>query len=230
MVNKIENMYLKIPKKFLKKVENPNYELHKINLPFRMCIIAPSGSGKTNFLINLISLFSKNNGTFSSIQIITKNKDEPLYNWLSSIDKSIIITEGINSIPKLDEFDSSNSHIVIIDDLVLSKDLSSIENYYIRARKLNVSVIFISQSFYRIPKIIRQNCSYFAILKLGGNREINMILSEFALGIDKTTLLKLYDYATKEKFQCLFIDLEATEEKRFRKGLNEILDVAADFT
>ena len=34
------------------------------------------------------------------------------------------------------------NHLVVWDDLVLSKDSSMVENYYIRARKLDVSVIF----------------------------------------------------------------------------------------
>jgi ABC-type lipoprotein export system ATPase subunit len=51
---KIVNMYEHIPKEFLDKVDNPNFHLHQFKLPFRMCIVAPSGSGKTNFLINLL--------------------------------------------------------------------------------------------------------------------------------------------------------------------------------
>jgi len=42
---KIVNMYEKIPSEFLDKVDNPNFDLHKLRLPFRMCIVAPSGSG-----------------------------------------------------------------------------------------------------------------------------------------------------------------------------------------
>ena len=43
--NKIINFYEHIPKDMLNKNENPNYHLHQINLPFRMCVVAPSGSG-----------------------------------------------------------------------------------------------------------------------------------------------------------------------------------------
>ena len=67
----------KIPKDLLDKVENPNFHIHKLKLPFRMCIVAPSGSGKTNFLVNLLAIFSEGKGTFTSIDIITRNKDEP---------------------------------------------------------------------------------------------------------------------------------------------------------
>ncbi len=221
----IKNMYEKIPKELLDNVENPNFHLHQLKLPFRMCVVAPSGSGKTNFLVNLLSIFSANKGTFASICIITRNKDEPLYRWISSKSDQIIIKEGLSHTPPLDKFDKDLNHLVVWDDLVLAKDLSMVENYYIRARKLNVSVIFISQSFFKIPKIIRNNCSYMVLLKLSGNREVNMILSEFGLGITKEELLELYKYATAEKFSPLLIDMEEDASKRFRKGLLEILDI-----
>ena len=130
----------------------------------------------------------------------------------------------MSNTPRLDDFDKEKNHLVVWDDLVLSKDLTMVENYYIRARKLNVSVIFISQSYFRIPKIIRNNCSYMVLLKLSGNREVNLILSEFGLGVTKEELLALYEYATKEKFSPLVIDMEESPDKRFRKGLLEILD------
>lgn len=221
----IKNLYEKIPKELLDKVDNPNFHLHQLKLPFRMCIVAPSGSGKTNFLVNLISIFSANKGTFQSITIITRNKDEPLYRWISQKSDQIVIKEGLSNTPPLDKFDKELNHLVVWDDLVLAKDLSMVENYYIRARKLNVSVIFISQSFFKIPKIIRNNCSYMVLLKLSGNREVNMILSEFGLGITKEELLELYKYATAEKFSPLVIDMEEDATKRFRKGLLEILNI-----
>jgi hypothetical protein len=222
----IVNMYERIPKEFLDDVENPNFHLHNLKLPFRMCIVAPSGSGKTNFLINLLKLFScGDKGTFSTITIITKNADEPLYKWVQSVCEQIIIKEGLSNTPQLDKFDKNKNHLVVWDDLVLSKDLSMVENYYIRARKLNVSVIFISQSYYRIPKIIRNNCSYMVLLKLSGDREVNMILKEFGLGVSKEELIALYEYATKQKFSPLLIDMESSVEKRFRRGFLDILDM-----
>ena len=220
---KIQNLYEKIPKDLLDKVENPNFDKHHFKLPFRMCIVAPSGGGKTNFLVNLIGIFSSGKGTFASITIITRNKDEPLYKWISAKSDQIVIKEGVSNTPPLDKYDKDVSHLVVWDDLVLSKDLSSVENYYIRARKMNVSCIFISQSFFKIPKIIRNNCSYMVLLKLSGNRELNIILSEFGLGITKEELLALYQYATQEKFSPLVIDMEEDQDNRFRKGLLEVI-------
>jgi hypothetical protein len=131
----------------------------------RVAIHGPSGSGKTNFLINLLRLFScGSKGTFSTITIITKNADEPLYKWVQSVCDQIIVKEGLSNTPQLDKFDKDKNHLLVFDDLVLSKDLSMVESVYIRGRKLGVSVIFISQSYYRIPKIIRNDCSYMVLL------------------------------------------------------------------
>jgi len=221
---RIVNMYERIPSHFINKVDNPNFHLHNLKLPFRASIIAPSGSGKTNLLLNLIELFCVGEGTFQTITIITRNKDEELYRWLESMSDQIIIKEGLNNIPKLDKFDKELNHLVVFDDLVLEKDLSSVCQYYIRARKLNVSVMFLSQTFFGTPKIIRNNCNYMGLLKLSGNREVNMILSEFGLGVTKEQLFSIYEFATREKLQPLLIDLEAEPEKRFRKGISEIID------
>jgi len=223
---RVANMYEKIPKEFLDNVQNPNYELHHLKLPFRMCIVAPSGSGKTNFLINLLHLFSSGDkGTFQSIHIITANADEPLYKWIQSKSDQIVIKEGLNNTPKLDTFNKDANHLVVWDDLTLSKDLTMVCNYYLRARKLNVSCIFLSQSFFRIPKMIRNNCNYMVLLKLSGQREVNIILSEFGLGVTKEQLLAIYNFSTRDKLQPLLIDMEAEPESRFRKGFLQIIDV-----
>jgi len=224
----IINWYEKIPKEMLDNAENPNFHIHHLKIPFRMCVVAPSGSGKTNFLVNLIHLFSQGSkGTFADICIITRNKDEPLYNFLTSKCDQIQVKEGIHNLPQLDKMDKKVNHLVCFDDLVLAKDQSAIVNYYIRARKLNCSVIYLSMSYYRITKVIRNNCSYMVILKLSGNREVNMILSEFGLGVSREQLLNMYEFATQQKFSPLLIDLEEEPYKRFRKGFSEILDPAS---
>jgi hypothetical protein len=222
-VAEIVNWYEKIPKEMLDQAENPNFHIHQLKVPFRMCVVAPSGSGKSNFLVNLIHLFSQGKGTFADITIITRNKDEPLYNFLMSKCDQIQVKEGLTNLPQLDKMDKKTNHLVCFDDLVLAKDQSAIENYYIRARKLNCSVIYLSQSYFRIPKMIRNNCSYMVILKLSGNREVNLILSEFGLGVSREQLIAMYEYATREKFSPLLIDLEQDPVKRFRKGFTEIL-------
>jgi hypothetical protein len=86
-------------------------------------------------------------------------------------------------------------------------------------------VIFISQSFFKIPTVIRQNCSYIVILKLSQARDAKLILSEMGLGISKEELWSIYEYATDTKFSPLIIDLAAPKSERFRKGFDEIISV-----
>jgi hypothetical protein len=220
------NFYDKMPPEMKPKADNPNEHLHHISLPFRMCIVAPSGSGKTNFLLNLIHLFSQGKGTFESIHIITRVADEPLYNFLKSKSESVQILEGMSKTPELNKFDKEENHLVIWDDLVLSKDLARVEEYYLRARKQNVSCIFISQSYYHIPTMIRRNSSYMVILKLGASsRELKCLMSEMAAFMDKDQLVNLYEYATDTKFVPLIVNCEEQDKyKKFRKGFNETLN------
>jgi Poxvirus A32 protein len=219
------NWYEKMPKEMLDKAENPNKHIHGIDLPFRMCVSAPSGSGKTNFLLNLIHLFSKGEGSFADITIITRNKDEPAYNYLTSKCDQIQIKEGLHNIPPLDKMDKKANHLVCFDDLILAKDQSPIINYYIRARKLNCSVCYLSQSFFDIPPIIRKNCSYMVFMKIGGLREIKTILRDFSLNCTKDQLIGMYDYATEQKLSPFIIDIEEKDRMhKFRKGFNEYMN------
>jgi hypothetical protein len=222
----IVNFYEKMPASMLPKAHNPNHDMHQLKLPMRMCLVAPSGSGKTNFLLNLIHVFSRGVGTFASITILTRVSDEPLYNFLKKKAENIQILEGMSKTPELNKFDKDENHLVVWDDLVLSKDLSRVEEYFLRARKFNVSCIFISQSYYHIPTMIRKNSTYIAILKLGsGNREVKCILSEFGMGMEKEQLMEMYEYATDTKFTPWIIDMETTDKlQKSRKGFDEYLD------
>jgi ABC-type dipeptide/oligopeptide/nickel transport system ATPase component len=192
-----------------------------------MCIVAPSGSGKTNFLLNLLKVFSQGRGTFISIDIITSNKDEPLYNYLSGEFDGIRISEGMQSTPRLDDMDKKYNHLVVWDDLVLSKDLRKVEEYYMRARKQNCSVIFLSQSYYDIPKFIRKNSNYLVLLNLNGSkREQTAILNEWGTDLTKEQLNKIYLDATQEQFRPLIITGGKIEpNKKYRKGWNDYYNI-----
>jgi hypothetical protein len=76
--------------------------------------------------------------------------------------------------------------------------------------------MFLSQSYYNTPKIIRQNINYCIILKLGGSRDVNAILRECSIGIDKEQLLYMYDKATKDKFNTFIINLDKSGNERYR--------------
>jgi hypothetical protein len=223
------NFYEQMPKDLLDNAENPNFHLHNIKLPFRMLIVAPSGSGKTNFLANLLYLFcSGRTGTFQDITILTKCADEPIYNYLNKeTDGAISVKEGLEHLPHLDKMDKKVNHLVCFDDLQLLKNQEPIMNYYIRARKKNCSVIYLAQNFFQVPKVIRLNCMYFVILKLSCDRDMRLILKEMSLGLTAEQLLKMYAFATDTKFVPLLVNMEETDaQKKFRKGLLQYLNPA----
>jgi hypothetical protein len=223
----IVNFYEIIPKKYLDEVDNPNENIHNIKIPFRMCVVAPSGTGKTNFLLNLLKVFSQGRGTFADIAIITRNKDEPLYNFLEGEFDQIQIKEGMHNTPKLDEMDKKENHLVVWDDLVLSKTLNNVEEYYMRARKKNCSVIFLSQSYYDIPKFVRKNSNYLVLLDLGGSkREQTAIMNEWSSDLDKDQLKAVYNDAVSVPLRPLIITGGKVEKnKKYRKGWSEYYDL-----
>ena len=224
----MKNFYeTKDVKKYLSKSDNPNIQLHQINrLPFRITCNAPSGSGKSNFVVNLIELFSKGEGTFSTIEIFCRCKDEPLYQFLHDKTKGgIKIYEDLNELKNINSYDKNDNHLIIWDDLVLTKDQSMISEFFLRGRKQGISLIYLSQSYYQIPKMIRLNSNYLVILKLGQKRNLNMIMSELSLGVTKDQLIKIYNFATKDKFSVLIVDLDEPDvNKKFRKNFLDIIE------
>ena len=205
-------------KKYCVKADNPNYDLHHFETPFRSLVVAPSGSGKSNFITNLISLFCKGKGTFDEIYIFCKCKDEALYRFLSDKSKGLIeIHEDLLKLKPINEFKPHEQTLLIFDDMV--NDLKKhpiISEYFIRGRKRGCSLMFLSQSYYNTPKIIRQNINYCVILKLGGTRDVNSILRECSIGLTKEELLYMYKEATREKFDVFIINLDKSGNERYR--------------
>ena len=215
----MENFYNKKEvKKYVVKTENPNYDLHHFETPFRSLVVAPSGSGKSNFITNLISLFCKGKGTFENIYIFCKSRDEALYQFLEDKSKGLIeVHEDFEKLPALNDLKPNEQTLIIFDDMV--NDLKKhpiISEYFIRGRKRGCSLMFLSQSYFNTPKVIRQNINYCVILKLGGTRDVNSILRECSIGLTKDELLYMYQQATKQKFDVLIINLDKSANERYR--------------
>lgn len=218
------NMYEHVPKHLLPDYDNPNFDLHHFEIPFRGLVVAPSGTGKTNFVVNLITLFNAKKGTFSSIDIVTRNKDEPLYNYLCELSNQIVIKEGMQNLPNLDDFDKAENHLVILDDLVLDKNQKPISDYFMCCRKMGVSVMYLAQSYFSIPRFIRQNANYLIILKLSNHRDVTTILKESGLGLTKEQLIDIYERATAKKMDCLIAKLDEPDpSKKFRRNFLDYL-------
>jgi len=116
--------------------------------------------------------------------------------------------------------DKRYNHLVCWDDLVLSKNLQPVEEYYMRARKKSCSVIFLSQSYYDIPKFIRKNSTYLVLLDLGGSkREKTAIMNEWSGDLDKDELNAVFTDATSVKLRPLIITGGKVERnKKYRRG------------
>ena len=222
--NGMVDYYKVMPKKFLLKTHNPKFKDHKLNLPFRMLIVGGSGAGKTQTLMNLIRIM---NGTFNNIHIITKNKEEPLYDYLESkVDTGLTITEGINSAPDLDEFDKKEQTLIVMDDLVLEKNQKQLEQYFIRARKLNCSLVYLSQSYFGVPKMIRMNLNYLIIKRLNTLQDLFRMMREYSLGVSKEVLVDLYQHSIQDNKQdFLLIDLDSEPKDRFRFNFLDVYDL-----
>jgi len=219
--------YKKIPSKYLTKQHNPNYHIHGLKVPFRMLIIGSSGAGKTQTLLNVIHNMGD---TFNDIYIITKNKNEPLYEYLE--DKlgkhGLSVVEGIDNAPDLDkDINKEDQTLIIMDDLVLERNQRTLEEYFLRARKQNCSLIYISQSYFAVPQMIRKNLTYLIIKQLANLPDLFRILREYSLGVDKKQLMKIYEASTKDNKQdFLLVDLDAEPKDRFRKNFNDIYDIS----
>jgi ABC-type dipeptide/oligopeptide/nickel transport system ATPase component len=220
--------YKKIPARFLLKSHNPHYDIHHIKLPFRMIICGSSGSGKTQTLLSLIYNMPD---TFENIYICTKNKDEPLYNYIEEKlgKKGLKMMEyDKDGLPPLDKLNKEQQTLLVMDDLVNERDQSGMCDFFLRARKKNCSLVYISQSYYAVPKFIRNNMTYLIIKQISSLKNLTMIAREFDINLSKDTLVKIYEDATKDKQNFLLMDLEGKPSERFRKSFNEIYELDED--
>ena len=123
----------------------------------------------------------------------------------------------MEKLPALNELKPSEQTLIIFDDFITDiKKHSTIQEFFIRGRKRGCSLMFLSQSYYNTPKIIRQNINYLVVLKLGGTRDVNSILRECSIGLTKEQLLSMYKEATREKFDVFIINLDKNTNERYR--------------
>lgn len=214
------NFYNYVGKK--DKTINPGYDVHKIEIPFRMLISAPSGSGKTNSLMNLINHMDK---TFHEIIICVRSSDEPLYNMLINKLKNISVFESgdvppITDYSKIDDKTKrikrldNKQRLIVFDDLITDSKANRLASeYYIKGRKVGFSMVYIGQSYYQIPKLIRDNCQYFLLGRNLLKKDLRMILSVFPSELTLDEFVSIYNELTNEPLDVILINIE----KRFIK-------------
>ena len=92
---------------------------------------------------------------------------------------------------------------------------------FLRGRKLIISLVFTSQSYFKVPKTIRLNSAHYFIMKILTKRELQQIVSNDSTDIDFKNFMKLYKDYTKEPYSFLVNDatLSTDDPLRLRKNL-----------
>ena len=158
------------------------------NWPFRMLIIGPSGSGKTNILLHLIN----NLHPIDKIYLYAKDIHEPKYEYL--INKAeqagiknlndphafIEYSDDMNDV--LDDINDCNKNIdkkviIVFDDMIADIEYNKnfkriIKELFYRAHKINVSIVFITQSYFRALKDTRLNSTHYILMRIGNKKEL----------------------------------------------------------
>ena len=110
----------------------------------------------------------------------------------------------------------------MIADIMINKKFQSIiKELFIRCRKLNILLVFITQSYFSAPKDIRLNSTHYLIIKINNKRELQSIAINHSTDIDYQDFIEIYRECTKKPYNFLTIDntLPASDPLRFRKNL-----------
>ena len=189
-----------------KTIHNKNWS-YIPDHPCRILIIGGSGSGKTN-LLNLI----ENHPDIDKIYLYAKDPYESKYQYLINKREGV----GINHFndPKafieysndmhdvyknIDDYnpDKENKILVVFDDMIAdmiyNKKLNSIvTELFIRGRKVDISLVFITQSYFKVPKVVRLNTSHFFIAKIPNKRELQQIAINHLSDINNKDFANIY--------------------------------------
>ena len=159
--------------------------------PYRILVIGGSGSGKTNALLNLINNQPDDPKAFMEYS-----------NDMQNVYKNIGDYNPIKKRKVLIIFDD------MIADMINNNKLNPIvTELFIRGRKHNISIVFITQSYFKVPKDVRLNSTHFAL-----NHSSDINFKDF---------MNIYKKSTKEPYSFLVNDttLPSDNPLRFRKNL-----------
>ena len=205
--------------------------------PYRITIVGGSGSGKTNALINLIN----EQNDIDKIYLYARDLNEPKYEYfikkredagIKQVNNPNAFIECSNTMDNvyenINDYNPSRKRKVVIvfndmiADIMANKRFqATIKELFIRCRKLNVSLVFITQSFFSVSKDVRLNSTHYLIMNMNNKRELqNIAINHFA-DIDYHVFMKIYRECTREPYNVLTIDttLPASNPLRFRKNL-----------
>ena len=125
--------------------------------------------------------------------------------------------------------DKENKILIVFDDVIADminkKKLNSmVTELFIRGRKLNISLVFIRQSYFKVPKDVKLNTTHFFIMKILNKRELQQIAINHSSDISTKDFINIYKKCTNKPYSFLVNDttLSLDDPLRFRKNLYNI--------
>ena len=205
--------------------------------PYRILIVGGSVSGKTNALLNLIN----NQPDIHKIYLYAKDPYEKKYQYLINKREKV----GLNHFndPKafmeysndmqdvyknIEDYNPIKKHkiLIVFDDMIAdminnNKLNPIVMELFIRGSKLNISIVFIMQSHFKVPKDVRLNSTHFFIMKIPNKREHQQTALNHSSDIDFKDFMQIYKKYTKEPSSFLVNDTTLTSDDplRFTKNL-----------
>ena len=126
----------------------------------------------------------------------------------------------------IDEYnlDKDNKNLIVFDDMIAdmidNKKLNSIvTELFIRGRKLNISLVFITESDFKVPKDVRLNAIHFSIAKIPNKRELQEIARNHSPDISTKDFTEIYRECAAEPYSYFVNDttLASNNPLSFRK-------------
>ena len=128
-----------------------------------------------------------------------------------------------NVYKNIDEYnpDKENKILIAFDDMIAdmsdNKKLNStVAELFIRGRKLNISIVFITQSYFRVPKDVRLNTAHFFIAKIPNKRELQQIALNHSSDIKTEDFFNIYRECTAEPYSFLDNDITLASDNPLR--------------
>ena len=111
--------------------------------------------------------------------------------------------------------------LIVFDDMIADimtnkKCQSIIKELFIRYRKPNISLVFITQSYFSVPKDVRLNSTHYLIMKINNRKKLQNIAINNSADIDYEEFIKIYRECTREPYS-IDITLSSSNPLRFRK-------------
>ena len=192
-----------------------------IKWPFKWCLVGSSGSGKTNFSLQIIQhahrLFDK---APSKIVIVYKEYQD-IYNHFNSYIPTYLYHEDEIDFEEITKQNIENL-LIICDDLYYSKKINEVaEHFLIKGRHRNTSWLVLTQSIFNNPalKNISRNSSHITLFKSVRLNEPHIFFSQLRPSSSKV-LQDIYRKATENPYSYLDIDLSQTCPDKYRYKTN----------